>query len=310
MTLLDLNLLQPLATVLILVGLGMVCRVAGLISDAGQRDISALVLKVFVSIMLFMAGLQGDPGVLARQGPLVAVAGLAFPYMGFGLGALTARLFRLPARQASVVRVSASLCNTAFVGIPVCTALWGAEGALLAAIYDQFLNIPLLTVPPLEYGQGRGQPAWRSLLLAPMMWGLVLGVGWNLLGLGIPTWVEAPLTLVSSATLPLSLILVGSLAIPSQMGAGMLRPLAAFLSSRLVIVPLAALAVVTLLGARGIGAGVAVLQAAMPASVMATVMAKEYQADANLASAGALLSIVLSVITLPVMATLVLILRN
>ncbi len=304
MAFLDPHLVQPILTVLCLVGVGLLCRVLGVINDAGQRQLTSLVIKVFVPVMLFMAGLQSDLTSLAREGALVFLAGLAFPFMGYGIGIIVSRTLRLPLAQSTVVRVSAALCNTAFVGIPVCTALWGPQGAILAAVYDQALNIPLLTIAPLEYGRAAGRAPWRSLLLEPLLWGLILGVAARVAGLSLPAWVAAPLGMMSVATLPLSLILVGSLAVPRQMSWAMARPLAAFVGTRLVLVPLAALGIVWLLGLRGVGSGVMILQTAMPASVLATVMAKEYNADADLAAAGALLSILLSAITLPLLTAL------
>jgi len=66
---------------------------------------------------------------------------------------------------------------------------------------------------------------------------------------------------------------------------------------------------VSLLDLRGVLAGILVLQTAMPASVMVTVMAKEYGADADLAGAGALVTVILSAVTLPAMVALVHLLR-
>ncbi len=300
----DAGLVQPIAALLILVGIGLLCRALGVITEAGQKQLTRLVMNVFVPVMLFMAGLNSDPARLARDSGLVFLAGLFLPLLGYALGALVARAARLSSAHASVVRVSASLCNTAFVGIPVCTALWGPQGALLAAVYDQALNFPLLTLAPMEYGAKQGRAPWRDLFLTPILWGLVFGVACKLIGVALPAWAVNPLNMVGSATLPLSLILVGSLALPERVGRGMARPLAAVVGSRLIVVPLAALALVSLLGLRGVAAGVMVLQTAMPASVLATVMAKEYKADADLAAAGALMTVLLSAVTLPLIITL------
>ena len=125
-------------------------------------------------------------------------------------------------------------------------------------------------------------------------------------GLTLPPAVASALNLISVATLPLSLILVGSLALPRHMARGMARPLLGFVSSRLLLVPLATLFVVSLLGVSGVSSGVVVLQSAMPASVLATVMAREYGADADLAAAGALFTVLLSVVTVPLLASLLL----
>ena len=298
------SLLPPLTQIAFLVAVGALARMKGILSNTGTRDMSRLILSVTLPIMLFVSGTQSNLGDLARQGTIVFLAGILCPLLGFGIGALIAWLCKLSPSQTSVVRVGASLSNTAFVGIPVCAALWGAQGALLAAIYDQGINLPLLILAPLAYGQSSRTGLWRPLLLAPMVWGLALGILWNATGIALSPWIANPLNAIGNITLPLSLIMVGALAIPDEIGTQMVRPLLAFLSSRLVLVPVAVWLLVLLIGWRDTGASVIVLQAAMPASVTATVMAKEYGADSGLAASGAMLSIFLSLLTIPLIATL------
>jgi predicted permease len=295
---------QPLTQVTFLVAVGVFCRRVGILSDATVGGLSKLVLQVTLPILLFISGAHSDLQDLAFQGPVVFLAGILIPCLGYGVGAVIAYLFKLSVRQASVIRVGASLSNTAFVGIPICTALWGTQGALLAALFDQGINVPLLTLAPLEYGR-TSHLAWRPLLLSPMAWGLVAGILWNLSGWGIAPWADAPLSVLGNVTFPLSLILVGALTVPGGMQMSMLKPLAAFLSSRLVLVPMLVWGLTLLLGLHGTGAAVAVMQSAMPASVTATVMAGEYGADAHLAASAALLSVILSLVTIPIIAAMV-----
>ena len=60
---------QPVLTMLCLVGVGLLCRALRVIDDGGQRQLTSLVINVFVPVMLFMAGLQSDPAsLLPRRG--------------------------------------------------------------------------------------------------------------------------------------------------------------------------------------------------------------------------------------------------
>lgn len=299
------TLLQPLIQVIFLVGAGALTRALRILDENGVRQLTNLVLKVTLPPLLFVYAAQSDITQLLRDGALAAAAGVILPVFGWGVGAATARLCGLRAEQASVVRVSGVMSNTAFVGIPVCGALWGPQGALLAAIYDQALTVPLLTLVPYEYGRTVNKHrAWREILFAPMFWGLFLGIAWGALGWELSPWVTQPLTALGNVTFPLALILVGTLGVPKQVDRQMARPLVAFLVTRLVLTPLVALAVVTALGLLGSAANVAVLQTAMPASVIATIMAERYGADANLAASGALLSYIFAILTLPLIASL------
>jgi malate permease and related proteins len=300
------SILPPLVQVVFLVIIGVLCRVRGILSHEGTGELSKFIIMVTLPIILFISGTQSDVAELARVGPIVFLAGIVCPIIGFGVGALVAWLFRLPPGQANVIRVGASLSNTAFVGIPICAALWGTQGAMLAALYDEGLNFPLLLLAPLAYGQSANKNPLKELLLAPMVWGLILGILWKISGIGLPPLVATPLTVLGNVTLPLSLVMIGALAVPDQIVKVTWRPLIAFLFSRLLFVPVTIWGIALVLGLRDTGAAVIVLQTAMPASVMATVMAREYGSEANLAASGAMFSVLLSLATIPLIAALVL----
>ena len=201
--------------------------------------------------------------------------------------------------------MNASFSNTAFVGIPVCTALWGARGALLAALFDQGLNFPLLTLAPLGYSKSISLRSWRQVFLSPLLVGMALGILCSALRVELPSWLGEPLSALGGITTPLALVLVGAMARPARLETRMLSPLAAYLTPRLAIVPLAVIGMAKTLGLEVVGAGVIVIQSAMPASVLATVMAEEYGADGTLAATGACLSVFLSFLTVPIFATMV-----
>jgi predicted permease len=297
--------LQILIEIALLVATGAVCRRLNVLNETGTQQLSRLVLWITLPVALFVSAAQSDLADLVTYGPVAFTAGALVPLFGYAIGALTARLLGLGSQQASVVRVNAAFSNTAFVGIPVCTALWGPKGALLAALFDQGLNLPLFTLAPWGYGQSSNGQAWRQILTAPMVWGMVLGIAWNLLGLELWAWLAKPLGALGSTTAPLSLMLVGAMARRAQVETRMAPSLAAYLGTRLILVPAAVLAVMLALGFDGLGAAVTVVMSAMPASVIATVMAEEYGADAALAGTGALLSVLVSLLTIPLVAAAV-----
>jgi hypothetical protein len=290
MTLLQESPWQPLIRVALLVG-GL-CRLTGILSENGAGQIGKLVLRVTSPVILLRARARSDLLALAHEGRLVVLAGVLVP------------LFKLPAGQASVVRVHASLSDTVLAGIPVCTALWGVRSTLLAGLSDQGLNLPLSTRAPLEYGRASQKATWRWLVLSPMIWGLPLGVLWNPYGLGLAPWVTGPLGFLRDVALPLLLTLIGGLAVPSRLKGG-IKPLAAFLSCRRVFVPLIVSVFTLAIGFNGAATWVTMIQSAMPASVTATVMAKECGGDSELVATGVLYSIVLSLLTIPLIAAIV-----
>ncbi len=304
MAFMDSGLLQPLAKIMLLVAAGATCRMLGIITEPGVRQLEALVLQVTLPIMLFVSMGKGGLSSLVRQGGPMFVCGILVSLLGYVLGAGLGRLFRLSPEQASVVKVNAALSNTTFVGLPVCTALWGSAGSVLALTYDLGMSLVFFTLAPWGYGRSsRGLP-WRQVCLNPMIWGGILGAVVSASGLRLSGWPVEAITILGDATIPLSLLLVGALAEPARIRIGTLLPLTAYLLGRLIVVPVAAWLLVCALRLATIPAAVVFLQSAMPASVVATVMARQYGADARLAATGAFLSVPLSFVTVPLLATI------
>jgi len=78
---------------------------------------------------------------------------------------------------------------------------------------------------------------------------------------------------------------------------------------RLAVVPLALLGIFLLGGALDLSRNVIVMEAAMPVAVSTTIIAKRYHADARFTASATLFSTILSMITLPLMAILILALQ-
>ncbi|HOQ99080.1 MAG TPA: AEC family transporter [Anaerolineae bacterium] len=300
----DSGLLQPLAKILLLVGVGVICRLLGIITKSGIEQLKVLILQVTLPIMLFVSMGRGSLSSLVHQGGLVFICGILVPLLGYVLGAGLGRLFRLSPEQASVVRVNVALSNTSFVGFPVCTALWGAAGSPFAVSYDAGMSLVLVVLAPWGYGRSSRTLPWREVFLNPVIWGALLGAAWSALGLPLSGWPADAIAILGDATMPLSLLLVGALAEPSKVRIGELLPLTAYLLGRLAVVPAAAWLLACGLKLADVPAAIVVMEAAMPASIVATVMAQQYDADTRLAATGAFLSVPLSFATIPLLAAL------
>ncbi|KZS22887.1 hypothetical protein BMY_0719 [Wohlfahrtiimonas chitiniclastica] len=59
---------------------------------------------------------------------------------------LAKKYLKTAEKQANELAIAATLGNTAFIGIPLCYVLLGAQGALLAAIFDAGLDFVIWTL--------------------------------------------------------------------------------------------------------------------------------------------------------------------
>lgn len=302
------DIFQPIAQIFLFVLCGVACRRFGLIDPARRRVLSNLVFYLVLPAMLFSNAAQADFASYGQQAAVCFFAGLLVPLPAYAVGIAAARLGRVTQPQEQVIRVGAALANTAFFGIPICAALWGERGALLASFYDQGITIPMFLLGPFGYAVQPDRRALRTALLNPIILSMAAGIAFRFTGMSLPVVLAQLLDLVGGMTAPLALILVGALlewkraedvTAPQRK-----TPLALLTGSRLVLAPLLILGIAVLLGLEKPVRQVVVLQSAMPTSVVGTLMAYQYHSDAALAVRGNLLTVAASVLTLSVFAAI------
>lgn len=291
--------------IFILILLGILCRSFGILEQNGRDQISRLVFNLALPCMLFTAAAETDLAAISGKAALCFAAGVLVPLPAYAIGQIAAILGRTDGAQRQVIRVGAALSNTAFFGIPICTLLWGPQAGLLASLYDQGINLPIFLLGPAGYAAKPDLKSIRRALLNPMILSMLAGFLFNLLRWQLPALLMSPLKITGAMTTPLALILIGSLLDFGKMRQFSLKPLLLLSTSRLLIVPASILALAIVLRFEPILSQVIVMQAAMPTSVLGTLMAFEYRSDETLAVQGNILTVLASPLTLAIFAALI-----
>ena len=150
---------------------------------------------------------------------------------------------------------------------------------------------------------GRVSPA--GLVKNPLVLATALGITMLSLGIKIPAVLKHPMSLVNSATFPLSMVVVGG-----GLSIGFLRDvreLGRNLSAvllKLILSPVVAYLACLLLSLPLLETGVCMLQASMPTGVLVTVFSIKYKGDETLSNALISMSTLASIITIPAVTAL------
>ncbi len=217
-----------------------------------------------------------------------------------------ARMLKLRRDQHGVLLLTVALGNTSFLGYPLTRALIGEDALPYAVVYDQFGAFLIMSTFGLwvlaRYG-GDAEPSPREMvrkvLLFPPLWALVVGL--TVMPASPPSWIDGALLRLSEALLPLAMLTIG-LSVQFALPRDELRPLAAGLVLKLVLMPALALLLVPLLGMTGDMARTTVLEAAMPSMVTAGALAIAQGMAPRLAAAMVGYGLLLSLVTLPLWA--------
>lgn len=198
--------------------------------------------------------------------------------------------------------------NTGFMGIPVCTVLYGSEGTFYAALVDAVQDVFIFTVGILLIERSTGKHIGLSIkhFLTPGVASIVVGLGLFIAGITLPEIISVPMDTVGSATSPLAMIVVGF-----QLGQLNLKELVSdkslyiMSSVRLIIIPLIFLVgVILIFPEMNVLCKVLIVEMATPVAACATIYAQQYGGDVGFATKGVMQSTVLSIITLSAFAVI------
>lgn len=278
---------------LIVVGF-LLCRFTRLdrpVWDATER----LVYYLLFPVLLFNSILRAP----LPAGSVINLAGCSIAIVATGV-ALAYSLGRVPGVDA---RAHASGAQVAFrfnsyVALALAERVGGAAGvaaiALVVAIAVPLCNVA--AVYPLARHGGHGY--WRELARNPLIVSTVAGLAGKLLGLAFPEAVSTTLQRIGLAALPLGLMTVGA---GLQFGALRDAPrlAAALLAIRHLLLPLAALALVSFVPLTDLQRVVVVAFAAMPTASSCYVLAARLGGHASFVSGLVTMSTLLGMLSIP-----------
>lgn len=298
------QLVAAFATVFLAIGVGFLVQRVQSLDSQTLGQLSALVVNVLLPCYLFFTTATSSILESLSSAPILILMGVLVPLFSYGLATLALKPSRVAEEQRSAFRFSIMVANTAFLGIPVCQALFGATGAVHAVLYDFGTTLVALSLGIWELG-GADIRGWRRSVFNPLIWSVLLGLVWAWTGWALPTWVTRPLSTLGSAALPLALLMTGAqvsnirLFRPSWQ-----RPLAGVITTRLVLAPLVVGVVLKSLGWDDLSALVVVVQSAMPVGLTTAIMAEGYGADSQFSASAIACSTLLSMVSLPLVVAL------
>lgn len=231
---------------------------------------------------------------------------------------------RLSGTKAGMSALFATFPNSAFVGLPMLALLWPdnpfaiLSGSISTVVYTVGLvgmdvSIQVATGSYKDGLRHFFYETGRNLCCNPLLLSTVLGVAWSVLALPMPDPLKVATGMLRATAAPCALFCMGML-LEGQMGLINLRrrkikkrallQQSMVLGIKLVLQPLLVWVLLAPFGFSAIIVGTSVLQAAMPTGLASYVLAEKHGIDAETAPMVIMSSTALSVLTVPVVASL------
>ena len=195
-------------------------------------------------------------------------------------------------------------------GVPVALFAFGEPGLHAAVIIMVIQSLTMSTVGIYFAAKGgeetKGVSPWKRVLTIPIAYGAILGALCNVIGLHLPDALARPVSLISDATIPMVMILLGMQLANITLKKIPMEKVSVAIFGRLLISPLLSLLIVWMLPVSGVVEKVMILIAAMPTAANTTIYALQFNTRPTLVTTSTLLSTVLSIVTIPVLITFLL----
>ncbi len=301
--------LNSLLPVFAVIALGRFLRHCDITSDDFLKTSDRLIYYLFFPAMLFWK--IGTPARNAHTdwsvcwAVLSALAVMWLLCLGWMWATRMDRFLRGTYNQLSF------RFNT-YVGMAVVLSSMGEEGVrqfgLIISLAIPFIN--LLVVPTLIWYSDRDfSPREKYLILGravisnPLILACVAGILYSRLNVPFPVSVENTFRLLSMVSLPMALISIGGTLTLSRV-ASRFRPSLSSSILKLLVLPLIGYAMLRLFSVDGVSLRAAMIYFALPTATSTYVLSSQLGSDLHLASAGIVLSTLLSFLSLSAVLTM------
>ncbi|MBP1743893.1 MAG: auxin efflux carrier family protein [Firmicutes bacterium] len=282
----------------LIMGVGLIARKKGMLSAEVNSKLSDFLLNVTLPCLIVTSFNFEYSAEMMKNIKLIFFYSVLIHTVLIFLSRFFA--FRFSESSRKVIRFVTVFSNSGFMGFPVLFGLYGNIGVFYGAVFNVPWNIFMLSFGSMLFTGKKDLKSLRRVITHPGIIATAIGMLMFVFSLSMPLPLEKALVSVGSMTTPLSMIIVGSMLAEIKLKEVFSGFAVYYVSAvRLIAAPLLTLAILRLLNADQMLTEIAVTVEAMPAAVIATVLASKFDGDTKLASRCVFISTIISMITIP-----------
>ena len=286
--------LRTIVPVFTIVAIG---SLLGAFKALDTKTLSELTLYLLTPGLVFTS-LVGSQIVISRLLSTVAFAALIFASVAL-VSWVLARLLRYTPSETSSFVLSTTLMNCGNLGLPLIYFAFGTEGLAIAVIFLVCFVIILNTFGIFTAAGGHlpAPEAFREIYRLPALYAISLALLVKGTHFALPQLLWKPIQMIGHAAIPIILIVLGVQLTHANLKKRLGR-ISLTVGVRLVLSPVLAVLILTLLPADALTRRVLIIQSSGPTAVNAVILATKYDTHPKFVSSVILISTVLSVFTL------------
>ena len=296
---------------LILLAIVIVGYVAGKLKYMGgdfDRRLSNIIIDITCPALILSSTMGGKLPDRSLILPLLGISLLTYVLLTIAAWTLP-RWLTKKSEDRGTVGFALMFGNVGFIGYPIVGAIFGHEAVFYAAILNVVNTLSVFTAGVMLVNGERQRMAFQSkILVSTPMISAYLAILIVVLGIdNIPSVISQPITMIGGITVPGALLIIGSsmsrLSWRMMLGSGVVYVTTAF---RLLILPLLLYVIFRTMGFDSLVVNINTLVIAMPVATYGTILCLRYGRDTALITEITFISTLLSVLTIPLVAQLLL----
>ncbi len=291
--------------IFLMLALGFALRKRNVITPELNQGLSDLLLKAILPInILSSANTTFTAGAPKK---MLLTAGITFTYylLTLILMKIISKKLPLSDKGKSVFVTMVVFANTGFVGIPLISELYGADGMIYAVIYNLFYQLFFFS-----YGisllDEKGKFSIRSVYTNKVTLISLISIAIFLSPFRFPEAISSTFTSIGSMTVPISMMIIGYNLAGIQLSE-ILKDAYSYLVSafRLLIIPFIMLIILKIAGVDKYIASVCILMTAVPSGSLNAIYSEKHNCEPDYAIRTVVQTMLFMIVTLPVIIILI-----
>ncbi len=287
----------------VLIGVGFLCGKKGILTDHSSKHITDIVLYIVTPCVMVSAFQRKFSMELVGN----IIIGVIFSAVIIAISILIAKITFHDKNKVdnSVYKFATIFSNCGFMSLPLQKAILGDDGWFYGSIFIAVFNIFLWTYGLVMMSGDKKQLSLKKLALNPGIVGVVIALILFVSGIELPYIVAKPIEYLSDLNTPLPMMVVGFYLSQANLkkaftGAKIYLTLAV----RLIIIPLIAVAAMTVLKIDPAITVSFTIACAAPTAATTTMFSAKFNRNVELSVSLVASTTIVSIITMPAVVAL------
>ncbi|WXR62359.1 AEC family transporter [Peptostreptococcaceae bacterium AGR-M142] len=295
--------------ILMLLFVGYFANKKEMIDIKTEKNLSTMVLYIFLPSMIIKAMNYKFSKELMNNSLKLLFISIIIYFIAIIFSYFIIRFVNIEEKKKDIIQYILIFPNVGFMGYPIVNILYKDLGIFYTAFFNMPFNLLCWTIGihiMSRHYKKDSKLDLKKIFLNPGFVAILIGYTLFLTGFKLPFFIDKTLSLLGPCTTPISMIVIGS-SISRVDFLSIFKDKALLKISflRLIVIPICIFIVLKLIGLKGMMLGIPTVIMAMPAAANTVIFANKFNNDDLFASKGVVLSTLISIITIPIIMSLI-----